>query len=209
MAVYTPTYPLTLPTTTGITTQNFSLTRIVSVTPSPFTSQEQVYQHEGEYWRGVFKLPPMLKDKAAIWLAFLLQLRGKRGTFKIGDQDRKTIQGATTGTVLVNGAAQTGNSIALDGLGATVTNAFLAGDYIQINSYLYMVTENATSNGAGEADVKIEPALRTGIEPINDDTTVIYTNTTTIMRLESNLTEWDTDIASKYGISFACIESLT
>ena len=208
MAVYTPSYPLTLPTTTGIKTQNFSLSRSVAMSISPFTGQQQVYQHPAELWGAAVALPPMLKAKAAIWIAFLLSLRGQRGTFKLGDQDRKTIQGATTGTVLVNGAAQTGNSIALEGLGATVTNAFLAGDYIQINSYLYMVTENATSNGAGEADVKIEPALRTGIEPINDDTTVIYTNTTTLMRLDSNETGWDTDEVSKYGISFACSEAL-
>jgi hypothetical protein len=46
MAVYTPSYPLTLPTATGITTQNFSLLRVVAVTESPFTKQEQVYEHE-------------------------------------------------------------------------------------------------------------------------------------------------------------------
>ena len=101
----------------------------------------------------------MLKDKAAVVLAFLLQLRGRRGTFKIGDQDRKTIQGVATGTIRVNGASQTGNQVALDGFANSTSNVFKAGDYIQIGSYLYMVTEDVTSNGSGEANVKIEPAL--------------------------------------------------
>jgi hypothetical protein len=208
MAVFTPSYPLTLPTATGIKTQNWGLKRVVAMTQSPFTLQQQVYQHSGEQWKTTMSLPPMLKDNASIWLAFFMQLRGMRGTFKLGDQDRKTIQGTATGTVLVNGASQTGNQVALDGFTASRANVFKAGDYIQINSYLYMVTENVTANGSGEANVKIEPALRTGIEPINNNTTVIYLNTTTIMRLDSNEFNWDTDHVSKYGISFSCSEAL-
>ena len=208
MAAYTPSYPLTLPTVTGIKTQNFGLTRTISVSQSPFTKQEQVYQHEGEQWKATFTLPPMKKDSASIWLAFLMSLRGRRGTFKIGDQDRKTIQGTATGTVLVKGAAQTGNAINLDGFTASRANVFLAGDYIQINSYLYMVSANVTANGSGEATVYVEPSLRTGIEAINDNTTVVYSNTTTLMRLDTNFTNWDSNHVSVYGISFACSEAL-
>ena len=208
MAVYTPSYPLTLPTATGVTTQNFGLTRTTAVSVSPFTKQEQVFQHEGEQWKATFTLPPMKKDKAAIWLSFLMSLRGRRGTFKLGDQDRKTIQGTATGTVRVNGASQTGNSINLDGFTASRANVFLAGDYIQINSYLYMVSANVTANGSGEATVYVEPSLRTGIEAINDNTTVVYSNTTTVMRLDNNELNWDTNNVSVYGISFACSEAL-
>jgi hypothetical protein len=208
MAVFTPSYPLTLPTATGIKTQNFGLRRVIAMTQSPFTSQQQVYQHDGSQWNTTMTLPPMLKADSAVWLAFFLQLRGMRGTFKLGDQDRKTIQGTATGTVLVNGASQTGNQIALDGFTASRANVFLAGDYIQINSYMYMVSANATANGSGEADVKIEPALRQGIETIADGATVVYTNTTTIMRLDSNEFNWETDHVSKYGISFSCSEAL-
>jgi hypothetical protein len=197
-----------LPTATGIQTQRFALTRIVGVSQSPFTRQEQVIQHQGEYWSATVQLPPMLKDNASQWLAFLLQLRGRRGTFKLGDQDRKTIQGVATGTIRVNGASQTGNQVALDGFAVSTNNVFKAGDYIQINSYLYMVTEDVNSNGSGEADVKIEPSLRSGLETIADDDTVLYTNTTTLMRLDSNEVAWDTDQVSKYGISFACSEAL-
>ena len=208
MAVFTPSYPLTFPTVSGIKTQRFALTRTVSVSASPFTGQEQVFQHEGEIWSTQITFPPMLKAKAAVVIGFLLQLRGRRGTFKIGDQDRKTIQGVATGTISVNGASQTGNQVALDGFANSTNDVFKAGDYIQIGSYLYMVTEDVNSNASGEADVRIEPALRQGIETIADDATVTYTNTTTLMRLDSNETAWDTDQVSKYGISFSCSEAL-
>ena len=208
MAVFTPTYPLTLPTATGIITQNFSLTRAVAVTTSPFTFQTQVHQHQGEFWRTVISLPPMLRANANIWLSFLLQLRGRRGTFKIGDQDAKTITGVATGTIRVNGASQTGNQVALDGFANSTNNVFKAGYYIQIGSYLYMVIEDVNSNSSGEANVKIEPALRSSIETINDDTTVVYSNTTTLMRLDTNELGWQTDKVSKYGISFSASEAL-
>ena len=208
MAVFTPSYPLTLPTATGVITQNFSLTRAVAVTTSPFTFQTQVHQHQGEFWRTVISLPPMLRANANIWLSFLLQLRGRRGTFKIGDQDAKNITGVATGTIRVNGASQTGNQVALDGFANSTNNVFKAGDYIQIGSYLYMVIEDVNSNSSGEANVKIEPALRSSIETINDDTTVVYSNTTTLMRLDSNELGWQTDKVSKYGISFSASEAL-
>ena len=208
MAVFTPSYPLTFPTVSGVTTQRFSLVRTVAVSTSPFTGQDQIVQHEGEYWTTQIKFPPMLKAKAAVVIAFLLQLRGRRGTFKIGDQDRKTIQGVATGTIRVNGASQTGNQVALDGFANSTSNVFKAGDYITIGSYLYMVTEDVTSNSSGEANVRIEPALRQGIETIADDATVTYSNTTTVMRLDSNETGWDTDQVSKYGISLSATEAL-
>lgn len=208
MAVFTPSYPLTFPTVSGVRTQRFALVRTVAVSSSPFTGQDQVVQHEGEYWTTQISFPPMLKDKAAQIIAFLLQLRGRRGTFSIGDQDRKTIQGVATGTIRVNGASQTGNQVALDGFANSTSNVFKAGDYIQINSFLYMVTEDVTSNSSGEANVRIEPALRQGIETISDDATVVYSNTKTIMRLDSNETSWDTDQVSKYGISLSATEAL-
>jgi len=208
MAVFTPSYPLTLPTATGIRTQNFSLTRAVGVTTSPFTFQSQVVQHQGEFWKTIVTLPPMLRSSANIWLSFLLQLRGRRGTFKIGDQDAKTITGTATGTIRVNGASQTGNQVALDGFTASRANVFKAGDYIQIGSFLYMVIEDVSANSSGEADVKIEPALRSSIETINDNTTISYSNTTTVMRLDNNELGWQTDQVSKYGISFSASEAL-
>ena len=208
MAVFTPSYPLTFPTVSGVQTQSFSLVRNVAVSTSPFTGQDQVFQHEGEFWATQIKFPPMLKDKAATIIAFLLQLRGRRGTFKLGDQDRTTIQGVATGTIRVNGASQTGNQVALDGFANSTNNVFKAGDYIQIGSFLYMVTEDVNSNSSGEANVKIEPSLRQGIETIADDATVTYSNTTTLFRLDSNETGWDTDQVSKYGISLSATEAL-
>ena len=72
-----------------------------------------------------------------------------------------------------------------------------------------MISADVSADASGEATVYVEPSLRSAIETINDGTTVIYTNTTTIMRLDTNELEWQTDNVSKYGISFSCSESLS
>ena len=73
--IHTKSYPLTLPTATGITTQNWGLERVVAVTESPFTYQQQIFEHEGAQWRATLTLPPMKKDKASVWLAFLMSVK--------------------------------------------------------------------------------------------------------------------------------------
>ncbi len=65
---------------------------------------------------------------------------------------------------------------------------------------MYMVTADVSANGSGEADVKIEPSLRQGIETIANDATVTYTNAKTIKRLDNKDTGWDTDKVSKSEI---------
>ena len=74
MAVFTPSYPLTFPTVVGVQTQRFSLVRTVAVSSSPFTGQDQIVQHEGEYWTTQIKFPPMLKNNASVILSFLDEL---------------------------------------------------------------------------------------------------------------------------------------
>jgi hypothetical protein len=65
-------------------------------------------------------------------------------------------------------------------------------------------------NGSGEATVYVEPSLRTVLLKLLMITQQYFTtNTTTIMRLDTNELEWQTDNVSKYGISFSCSESLS
>ena len=209
MAVFTPSYPLTVPTSPGFVSSSLQLVRSTAITTSTFTFQSQVQHFEGEVWTSEFKLPPMKRITAVSWQTFITQLRGRRGTFRLGDPDNTSLLGAATGTISVNGASQTGNQVALDGFANSTTNVLKQGDYIQINSYMYLVVANASSNGSGEADVKIEPALRGSIETINDNTVITYGPTAkTIWRLDDNNLGWDTDKVSNYGFAFSCTEAL-
>ena len=209
MAVFNPSYPLDIPTVSGFINSQLQLARTTAITTSSFTYQSQVQQFEGEVWTADFRLAPMRRADAALWQAFFVQLRGRRGTFRLGDPDNNALLGAATGTIRVNGASQVGNQVALDGFANSTTNVFKKGDYIQINSYMYLVTDDASSNGSGEADVKIEPALRQSIETIADNTIITYgSSSKTVWRMDDNTLGWDGDRVSRYGFNFSCTEAL-
>jgi len=209
MAVFNPSYPLDIPTVSGFINSKLQLVRTTAITTSSFTYQSQVQQFEGEVWTADFRLAPMRRADAGLWQAFFVQLRGRRGTFRLGDPDNNALLGSATGTIRVNGASQVGNQVALDGFANNTNNVFKAGDYIQINSYMYLVTANANSNSSGEANVNIEPALRQDIETINDNTIITYgANAKTIWRLDANNIGWEGDKVSNYGFNFTCTEAI-
>lgn len=196
-------YPVTMPTTPGFVSSRFLLRSNTTVFASPLSQVEQVLERQGARWAGEYVLPPMKRAVAANWVAFLVSLRGRRGTFYGFDPDAKTLLGTATGTILVNGASQTGNTLAVDGISASGT--ILKGTYIQVGVYLYMVVEDATANGSGEATLSIEPGLRTS--PANNDG-VTVTNPKCIMRLAEDQVSWDANRASVFGIQFTAIEAL-
>jgi len=199
----TISYPVTMPTTPGFVSSRFWLRSNTTVFTSPISKVEQVLERQGARWAAEYVLPPMKRATAAAWVAFLVSLRGRRGTFYGFDPDAKTMLGTATGTILVNGSSQTGNALAVDGLSAGGT--ILMGSYIQVGLYLYMVVEDATANGSGEVTLSIEPALRTS--PGNNDS-VTVTNPKCIMRLTEDDVSWDADRCSKFGIQFSAIEAL-
>lgn len=95
------------------------------------------------------------------YYAFLVGQRGQADTFTCVMEDQVTPQGTWLGTPVVNGAGQTGRTVALRGLTASQATAAKAGDLLKFAGHtkVYMVTANAASDGSGLANVVIEPAL--------------------------------------------------
>jgi hypothetical protein len=205
-----PSYPLDLPSTPAIQKSNFGIRRAVGMSQSIFTGEQQVYAHSMALWEGTFSLPPMNRTDASLWQSFFLKLRGVKGTFLIGDPDAKTIQGAASGTIRVNGTHAIGVvDIAIDGLAASTSNVFKIGDYVQFGSSgtakLHMVVANATSDSGGQATITVEPALKVALA---NDEAITFANTVGVFRLESNALSWSANQFSTYGIAFSCVEAL-
>lgn len=205
------TYPLALPTSIGIGEVTFTAANVTSSSTSPFTFKEQVFQWPGQRWEVSVAIPPCKKDLAEEWVAFLMSLKGRVGTFTLGDPNNTTTRGAATSladTILVNGASQTGGSVAIDGLTPNTTDYFKAGDYIQIytgaDTQLYKVLTDTDSDGSGEATVDIWPDLRGSPA---DNQPVITENTVGVFRLSSPNTSWSISNISSYGIEFNAVEA--
>ena len=206
------TYPLTFPTQTGVAAVEFTATDVVSVSQSPFTFSQQVVRHAGARWSATISIPPVKRSDSEYWNSFLLRLRGQFGTFLLGDPNGATPRGSAAsaaGTPVVNGASQTGNELAIDGLPASATGYLKAGDYIQLGSAstsrLYKVLEDVDSNGSGEATLNLWPDLRSSPA---DGATVVVSNAKGVFRLSNNEAVWTINNAGFYSISFAAVEAL-
>lgn len=207
------TYPLALPTHTGIAQIRLLARDVVGVSTSPFNFKQQVYRHQGQRWEADITLPPMKREDAEAWNAFLLRLRGSYGTFLLGDPANATPRGSAAtapGTPLVNGADQTGDELIIDGIPTSGSDYLKAGDYIQLGSgatsTLHKVLEDVAIDGSGGATLNVWPKIRTAP---SDDAAVTVSNTKGVFRLASNETMWDISNASIYGITFGAVEALS
>lgn len=196
-------YPLDMPSTPAPSRSTIRLRRATAMAMSPFTGEQQVQEYPFALWQAEITLPPMRRPDAAAWQAFFLKLRGRRGTFLMGDPDARVALGTAT-TASVNGAGQTGNTLVVDGMGAGAT--LLMGSYVEVPSNrLHMLVEDAVADGMGAATLTLEPALRSSP---TDNAALILSNPRGIWRLTADDAGWDADAASIYGFGFSAVEAL-
>lgn len=182
-------YPLSVPTIKGAVATSWQLDSAIGYVESDFTFQAQTQEQRGERWVVTMTFPPMEPLDAGAFRAFLAMLKGRYGTFLVGDYTRTEPKGNInlSATLLVNGGSQTGNTLNVDGAGNNVTKVFRAGDWIQLSSggssRLHMVTEDVNSNGSGQAALTIVPALRSSP---SDNAAVTFTNCKGVFRLLRN-----------------------
>lgn len=88
------TYPLNTPTNIGIANITLMAENAVAVSQSPFTFAQQIVAHPGQRWAASISLPPMKRQDAEAWVAFLLSLKGQVGTFLLGDPNAVNPQGS-------------------------------------------------------------------------------------------------------------------
>lgn len=124
-------FPLALPSSPpGLRTFQMLGRSTIGVAKSPFTGSPQAYEFPGEWWEAQFSLPPMARADAERWISFLLALRGRGGTFLLGDPIGKSPQSTAGGSPIVSGAGQKGKQLTISGL----TGVLKAGDYFHIGS---------------------------------------------------------------------------
>lgn len=202
-------YPLTLPAL-GLARVRLNAHAVVGVSMSPFTGQQQAQEFPGQWWQAEISLPPLKRADAETWLAFLLKLNGRRGTFLLGHPASATPRGSAPGTPLVNGAhAAAVNSLATKGWTPSQTGILKAGDLIQLGSgssaRMYKNLADADSDGSGNATLDLWPALRSAAA---DNDAITTSNCRSVFRLASNDITWDIGEAQVYGIEFAASEAL-
>lgn len=222
------TYPLTLPDTDSIQEIGVRAVNYNGLFRSPNTRQRRLQRWMGQAWEYSVKLIPMTRAEAAPWLSFLADLQGMKGYFLMGDPLCWNPRGSATDAdgnldpliVSTNGLEMAGfpdvssaekynygTKITVVGWGQNKTNVLLEGDYIQIgvglNSRIYKVLEDVSSNNALEADIYIWPSLYR-LSDAPEGTEVRVVNTVGVFSLLSPEFSVEMSPPGYYDISFAC-----
>ena len=171
----------------GIQSMTMRLRSATSISQSPFTFDQQTYQHQGVRWEAEVTLPPLKRSDAKQVEAFFAALRGQANTFTLGNPLHNT---TATGTITDGTKGATT---------VTGTTTSVAGDYFEISGALYIVTAKTAST------IDIMPPLRTAISA---DTSLEFALPVGTWRLATNEIGWNINQAGLYGFTFACVEAI-
>lgn len=200
------TYPLTLPSRPAPSRFSIEPASFSALTQSPWTASQQVQLNQGQMWTISIDLPPMGEHDARNWLSQLLALRGQYGRFLYGNPLMKQPRGNWGSAPVINGDGQTGQELAVGGLPA---NAVVrAGDFFQLgdgsSSRLYMVTQDATADGSGDATLDIWPRLRTAT---TNGAAIVTSSPRGVFRLAAPSVSLQFE-PFRYGLSLQFIEAI-
>jgi len=176
----------------GIQKMTMRLSSVTAVAESPFTYEQQVYQHQGVRWEAEITLSPLTRANAKTVEAFFASLRGQATTFNLGNPLHNVSGGSGSVTAATIGATT---------LTATLSGGATVGDYFQLGTRLHIVT--AVNSGGGT--VTVMPPAR---DTISSSTSMDFTLPKGVWRLASNQIDWDINVAGIYGFTFACVEAI-
>ena len=206
------TYPLALPSTAQWKAANFRSEERTAEVASPFTGDGQVIVWPYQRWTPTLTLIVLRRADAQDWAAWLRSLRGRSGTFLLGDPARPVPLGAAAtnpGTPLVKGAGQGGDTLLIDGAPNSVTAWLKRGDLIQVGAgslaRLHEVSETVNTSGAGEAALTLWPALRYAPE---DNSAIVLTNPKGVFNRTSDVVEVPHERGGLFNLAFDCIDTL-
>jgi hypothetical protein len=196
---------LAMPAAPNFTRSRFGLETNTQRFESPLTKTVQRVVLGGARWTASYTLPKMNRGRAAEWQAFFLGLDGSYGTFYGFDPDAKAPRGAGTGSPLVAGGSQTGSSLDIDGCTAGVTGWLRAGDYFSVGGEMKMLTQDANTNGSGEATLNFKPALRSS--PADNAPLTVTSPACTMVLVDDMQAVWEADHNGIYQeITFSGME---
>jgi len=154
---------------------------------SPLSGSVQTLELPGARWGVSFVFEDLPEADSVKLETFLAKMRGQAGRCYLYHFARPTPRGVATGTPLVKGANQTGNTLVTDGWSNSITGILLAGDFFGVNGELKQLVEDANSNGSGEATLVFESPLRA--KPA-DNAALTTSKPTSVFRLTSSMSKW-------------------
>ena len=195
-------YPLSFPTINGktiIQKMTMRMVNSVAITESPYTFAQQTQDFGGARWEAEITIRPLTHSEAKVFKAFLVSLKGRQGTFTVGNPLETA---STPSDCNVTSGTKTKGSTSLPIVNAGST-PLSAGETFSINNFLYMALETVAGNTT--STIEITPPLRAAVTGLAD---IVTDSPVGRWRLSSNEVEWDIARSSIYSFTLACVEAI-
>ena len=163
----------------------------------------------GQYWSFTVSMPPMKQAAAQPIFAFLQKQKGAYENFTIQYPFENLGSDKAQTDIAVNGSHTAADStIAMDGFTASTGGVLKAGDLIKFANHtkIYMVQDDVTSNGSGEATVSISPGI---VSSLANDEAVTVNSVSFTVYLSTGELMYSVDPSGFYRISFDVREVIT
>lgn len=193
-------------TDVGLTPSNqtFELVQNTRVFQSPITNAVQTVARKGAFWKTAATFNNLRDEDKGKIQGFLSKLNGQEHRFEFADYGYSRQGAAPLGdTLLVNGASQTGSTLNADGASVNTAGYLKAGDYIEVNNRLHIVTQDCTSS-AGAVTIPIAPPLRSSPA---DGAAIEYVSPKTVMMLTSE-PRWTTQPGLVASFTIEAVEDV-
>lgn len=191
------TFPISTPSISRFASVVIRPTDAIAEDGSPFTFEKSFQDWGGQMWMAEVQLPTMNVQCASDWEAFLTKLRGKYGTFLLGDPSRTAPRG-TASSATITGA------VGAASVSVVMTGSLLAGDMFQVgtgaDSRLYKVLQDQTGSGT----LEIWPSLRATAT----NASINLTSPKGVFRLADNSRGWSVSNFRWRRIAFTAEEAI-
>ncbi len=173
---------------------------------SSLSRQTQVLELPGAKWEATLQFNQLNVAEGRQILAFLASLRGSVNTFNLHDHSLELPRGVGTGTPLVNGASQSGNTLITDGWTVSQTGILLTGDLFQVGTELKIITSDVNSDGSGNATLAFESPLRAS--PANNDPLTVNSPKALMMLKDDKQAVVSLSSPTFHTLKLTCIEAI-
>ena len=159
----------------------------------------------GDRWEASMTLPPVTGENARLLRSFAMRVSEVAGVATLQDHSYQ-FSGSAGLTPVVNGAAQTGATLAIDGLPINTTDIIKAGDRLGLTTgQVVEASANGSTNGAGEVTVSLTTPLRSS--PGDGSAVELYTPTASFIFPEA-FVEWAVRAPYIHTMTFQFIEDI-
>lgn len=187
----------------GQTDVTLRAVNVVGEQRNPFGEHREVQVFPGARWEIEISFLPTERADAQRFEAWMLSLRGRAGLFRCADPYRSLPLGSNLGAPRVKTAIAGEEAFISRGWADDEFELLLAGDHIELEGRLHMVLANVSSDGNGDAEIRVWPPLRQTYE---DGVHIVTENARGVFALADNNPEFTRDVTGLNGKVLRAIE---